>query len=662
MNRSTEYVNDVALTPGKREEYRRTGALLIQSLFTREGMDLLIRANEEDVKQSDHPEKFTSAFDRYSNQFFSRSDRLRGIIDRLDGVLSEIAGEDIVFTQGLVLHMKQGTPGFKWHFDEFSFCFVRPQDMGFTLWIPLIPIYTRQQHGGLMWVDQDTFSARNRMQQWEHYELNGPRIGESNNRYGDGKSEQYGDTWVGEFDRAVLNDNKRECDMELGDALMFNRYTWHKSHPLGPGPLPSRTAIVLRVVGADSRFNKHLFERVMENRADQDPPPSFGDLLAPFEHGTTLREAVDAGVSIWAPESRVEPNPKQEPAEARKPAREGDMQQELVLAAARNRGIGITDVSSIMDRKAALLDSDGRLELLMQGIMMSSMNLKTKLFCDYKQLTKLLFDRLGIPSPKSILFSSLDEPGLSSFIEPGKRYICKPQIAANGAGVEMDITSFDQVRDYWQRCHDQAETLLLEEQVEGKDLRIQVIDGQIAACCVRVPAHVIGDGHQTLAQLVKRRQQEVLAKNPSDALVLDRASLALIDSQGLTLESIPEAGRHVQLKTVANIGQGGVAVDVSDEVHPDYEDWVRRIVEACDASYFALDVICEDHTLAPASGAVALELNALAEWTHHTYSKGGTHDLGTVVIDATFGPRVPGEVPVLASEMIEAHPAPVADA
>jgi cyanophycin synthetase len=644
MTRPSRFVNDIALTSAARADYRRTGALHIQGLFTGDGMELLIQANEEDVQQADHPEKFTSAFDRYSNRLFSRSDRLKGVVDKLKGVLAEIVGEDIVFTQGLVLHMKQGTLGFAWHFDEFSFCFVRPQDMGFTLWIPLIPIYTEQQHGGLIWVNQDDFSARNRMQQWAHYEKRGRRAGEPGDRYGTAKNGQYGDTWVGPLDQELLTDLKQGCDMELGDALVFDRYTWHKSHPLGPGPIPSRTAIVLRVVSADARFDKALFENVMANRADQDPPPSFGHLLAAFDDGTPMREAVAAGVSIFGPAAwAVPPKPSEHP-EIR-PAQEGDLQQELVLRAAARRGIRITDLSDLTSCKAAVLESGGRSELLLKGVVASAMNLKTKSYCDYKQLTKILFERLQIPTPKSMLFRGLDEPGLETFIEDGKKYVCKPQVAANGAGVEMGVTSFEQVRDYWRRNRGMADSFLLEEQVDGEDLRIQVIGGRIAASCVREPAYVVGDGRQTLAKLVERRQRIVHQQNPSDRLELDRTSFALIEEQGLTLESVPEAGRRVRLKAVSNIGQGGVAIDVTDEVHPGYAEWVRRIVAFCDASFFALDLICQDHTQAPESGAVALELNALAEWTHHTYSEGGTRDLGEVVIDAAFGQ----ELGVLAS-------------
>lgn len=317
-------------------------------------------------------------------------------------------------------------------------------------------------------------------------------------------------------------------------------------------------------------------------------------------------------------------------------AEEGDFQQELVIKAAKDKGVNVIDISKEMSCTAAILEFNNQTELLVKGIVLSTMNLKTKYFCDYKQLTKSLFSTLNIPSPKSFLFSTLEEKGLNDFMEIGKKYVCKPQIAANGMGVEIGITSLLQVKDYWKKNKNMYKSFLLEEQIDGEDLRIQVIDGKIVASCLRIPAYVIGDGTHTLMELVEFRRKVIYEQCPSDSLELDVTSLSLIKQQALTLDSIPKKNQQIQLKTVSNIGQGGIAIDVSDKIHYKYKDWINKIVNFCDASYFALDVICKDYTKDPSLHAFALEINSLAEWTHHTFSERRTHDLGKIVIDTTF--------------------------
>ena len=85
--------------------------------------------------------------------------------------------------------------------------------------------------------------------------------------------------------------------------------------------------------------------------------------------------------------------------------------------------------------------------------------------------------------------------------------------------------------------------------------------------------------------------------------------------------------------------QNGHAVDYTEEIHPRYHDWTKRIVDHLDASFMAIDVICEDPTLDPEGTAYVLEINALAEWAHHTFSERRTHDLAGLVIDLAFGLR-----------------------
>ena len=85
------------------------------------------------------------------------------------------------------------------------------------------------------------------------------------------------------------------------------------------------------------------------------------------------------------------------------------------------------------------------------------------------------------------------------------------------------------------------------------------------------------------------------------------------------------------------MGQGGVATDVTDQLHPRYHDWVRRIVEFLNVGYFALDIIGESAAADPLNTAKALEINAKPEWMHHTFSEVRTHDIAEILLDVVFG-------------------------
>ena len=85
------------------------------------------------------------------------------------------------------------------------------------------------------------------------------------------------------------------------------------------------------------------------------------------------------------------------------------------------------------------------------------------------------------------------------------------------------------------------------------------------------------------------------------------------------------------------MAQGGHAIDVTDEIAPGFSSWIEAIALELHSSYFALDVMCNDHKSLMEGSAKALEINIRAEWMHHTFSERRTHDLAKKIVSALFG-------------------------
>ena len=314
------------------------------------------------------------------------------------------------------------------------------------------------------------------------------------------------------------------------------------------------------------------------------------------------------------------------------------MQHNLILKAAVARGISVKDVSSEMNCDAAVLSLGDQSELLVRGTLTSLINVRSQHYCDNKALTKHAFDYLNIPAPGSIVFQNPEAENIKNFLAPGKKYVCKPPDGTNGIGVEMNIASIEEVANYWQSHHqDKKDVFLLEEQIEGEDLRVQVVGGKIVAVCTREPAHVLGDGQTRLKDLISHYQIIVRTQNPSNDLVVDETTQRLLKEQDLKMVDIPEAGQKVMLKELANMAQGAVAIDKTDAFHPGFQHWVDKLVEYLGTPYFAIDIIAPDLSAAPTEKAYALEINARPEWMHHTFSRGRTHDMAELVLDSVFG-------------------------
>ena len=278
---------------------------------------------------------------------------------------------------------------------------------------------------------------------------------------------------------------------------------------------------------------------------------------------------------------------------------------------------------------------EGRTLWLRDGRIVDGLGYVADWLCARKDLTKHVFAELDIPAPCSIVFRHPDELG---GWHDGRPWVCKPIDGTNGEGVGMGLRTSAELEAHLER--NSATVWMLEEQVSGRDLRLQAVGGRLVAACVREPARVVGDGIADVAALVDRHNALIRSQNHDNFLAVDHDTRELLREQVLTLAAIPAAGRVVQLKRVSNMSQGGIAVDVTDEVHPTYAAWVRRIARHLDLDLFALDVIAEDHTRD--QGAACLEVNAQPQWLHHTFSERRTHDIAAMILAHTFGPPPPG--------------------
>ncbi len=311
-------------------------------------------------------------------------------------------------------------------------------------------------------------------------------------------------------------------------------------------------------------------------------------------------------------------------------------QHNQLIERAKKLGVKVTDVSSLMQKDSAILDYQGQSELVNEGVPTSWINVRSQYYCDNKQLTKLAYETLNIPYPKSIPFKDAQLEGLEAFFTKGRKYVCKPLDATNGIGVILDICSLEEVKAYFEAHKHLGSLFMLEEQIEGADLRIHVLGGKIVAACIREPAFVMGNGRDSLQELIEKRREVMRTQNPQNFLEIDEATKSLLLQQKLTLTDIPVDKQKVQLKYVSNMAQGGIATDVTDSIHPTYHDWVHSLTSYLQTSYFGLDIITSDFTKNPNKNAWVLEINARADWMHHTFSEVRTHDMAGLILKELF--------------------------
>lgn len=315
------------------------------------------------------------------------------------------------------------------------------------------------------------------------------------------------------------------------------------------------------------------------------------------------------------------------------------IQVELIQEA-KKLGIAI-DLLEDCATSTILLSKNGKAILFSEnGVPLEGISKQAAFIADNKQYSKRIFKQLSIPYPKSLVFGDYyqEKEKLATFMNAGKYYVCKPLLGMEGEGVQLHCNNLAKVEAAWLPWKNKYQHFLLEEQIQGKDLRIQAVGGKMVAACMRQPATLIGNGQDTVAELLAQQQAHIKAQNPANSLVVDEQVEALVAQQQVQWEDVLAQGQSLQLKEVANMNKGATAYDITEEIHPAYATWIEQIFEVMQQRVFALDIITQDYTQAPtATTAWALEINGESYWLHHTFSERRTHNMAALILKDTFG-------------------------
>ncbi|NCR57004.1 MAG: cyanophycin synthetase [Microcystis aeruginosa LL13-06] len=281
--------------------------------------------------------------------------------------------------------------------------------------------------------------------------------------------------------------------------------------------------------------------------------------------------------------------------------------------------------------------------------------LAVELACD-KEGTKTVLKDGGIPVPRGTVIQYLDE--LPAAIEEvgGFPIVIKPLDGNHGRGISIDVKNQQEAEEAYDLASAASKTrsLIVERYYKGSDHRILVINGKVAAVAERIPAHVVGDGRSTIEELI-----EITNRDPNRGdghanvltkITIDKTALNVLGKQGYELTSILPQGAIAYLRATANLSTGGIAVDRTDEIHPENVWIAQRVAKLIGLDIAGIDVVTDDirKPLKEVDGVI-VEVNAAPGFRMHVApSRGLPRNIAAPVIDMLFPPGTPSRVPILA--------------
>jgi cyanophycin synthetase len=270
-----------------------------------------------------------------------------------------------------------------------------------------------------------------------------------------------------------------------------------------------------------------------------------------------------------------------------------------------------------------------------------------------KELTKFFLDAAAVPVPKGRPVKDAEDAWAAA-CEIGGQVVIKPRDGNQGKGVTANIGGRERVMAAYAAARAISEDVLVEQFLSGSDYRLLVINGRLIAAARRDPPLVIGDGVQTIRELVKEINADPRRSTGHATSLtkirLDRIATGTLAKQGMNANSIPDKGVRVILRNNANLSTGGSATDVTDEVH---RDLAARAVDAARViglDLCGVDVVCESvmKPLEAQSGGV-IEVNAAPGLRMHidpSFGKG--RPVGEAIIASIFDEHEDGRIPVVA--------------
>jgi GNAT-family acetyltransferase (TIGR03103 family) len=215
--------------------------------------------------------------------------------------------------------------------------------------------------------------------------------------------------------------------------------------------------------------------------------------------------------------------------------------------------------------------------------------------CDDKRVTRRIMERAGVRIARGTLAGEGELREAAALMREVGAVVVKPARGEQGRGITVgvrdDAALERAVAFALQFCPD----VLVEELVDGEDLRVIVIDRQVVAAAVRRPAEVVGDGRHTVSDLVRstsRRRER--ATGGESRIPLDDTTTEVVAEAGYAMDDVPPNGERIRVRRTANLHTGGTIEDVTDRLHPEIAEAAVCAAGALGIPVTGLDFLVPD--------------------------------------------------------------------
>ncbi|HET7307989.1 MAG TPA: N-acetylglutaminylglutamine synthetase [Gammaproteobacteria bacterium] len=210
--------------------------------------------------------------------------------------------------------------------------------------------------------------------------------------------------------------------------------------------------------------------------------------------------------------------------------------------------------------------------------------------CDDKRVTRRLLARAGLNVPAQQ--SAEDPDANAAFLKRYGAVVVKPARGEQGRGISVNLRESAELAPAVAAAQKVCDDVILEEFIDGIELRLIVIDCTLVAAAVRRPPAITGSGEHTIAQLIdKQSRRRAAATDGESRIPVDDETRRCIGARGYDLDDVLPAGEVLQVRDAANLHVGGLLEDVTPQLGPVLRQKAEEAARALDIPVVGLDFI-----------------------------------------------------------------------
>ena len=136
--------------------------------------------------------------------------------------------------------------------------------------------------------------------------------------------------------------------------------------------------------------------------------------------------------------------------------------------------------------------------------------------------------------------------------------------------------------------------VLIEEYIKGEEYRFLIVDNKCISVVTRRSAQVVGNGKDTIEQLIEKKNEEEWHVLLDTKIKIDTPLKVFLTKSGRTLQDIPKEGEIVKLRKNSNCSTGGESISLTDKIPNYFKRIAEKAAKAFNSHVCGVDIIIDD--------------------------------------------------------------------